>query len=57
VSLFQGPNGDVSSKRLFGIASLIVAIVVTFTSGDAVQTGIWLGSAAAVFGIQAVTKT
>jgi hypothetical protein len=57
MSLFKGPNGDVSSKRIFGLTCLVVAVVATFTGGDVATIALWLGAGATVFGVQAVTKT
>lgn len=57
LSTFQGPGGDISSKRVFGVACLVVAIVVSFTTQDVAMTALWLGTGAGIFGVQAITKT
>ena len=57
MQFFKDGDGNLSSKRLFGIACLIQAIVVCYVTGDVGRTGLWLGTGAGVFGIQASTKT
>lgn len=57
LSLFQGPGGDLSSKRLFGLVCLVIAAISTFTGGDIGIVGLWLGTGAGVLGIQAITKS
>jgi hypothetical protein len=57
LSTIQSPEGEISSKRVFGIACLIQAVIISFVSGDIALTGLWLGTGATVFGIQAITKT
>ena len=57
MSLFRGPNGDLSSKRIFGLVCLSVALVATFTGADLGVVALWLGTGAGVLGVQAVTKT
>ena len=57
MQFFKDGDGNLSSKRLFGIACLIQAIVVCYVTGDVGMTGLWLGTGAGVFGIQAITKT
>lgn len=60
MSLFRGPRGDVSSKRLFGLGCFLAAVVYTFASGghpDSIVLGIWLGPAVTVFVTQALTKS
>ena len=57
MQFFKDADGNLSSKRLFGLTCLIIAIVTTFTTGDVAQTALWLGTGGAVFGVQAFTKT
>jgi hypothetical protein len=56
-SLFNGPNGEVSSKRIFGIWCVVVSSVLAFIKGDIATIGIFMGAASAVFIGQAITKT
>ena len=56
-TLFQGPGGVVSSKRLFGLVCLVVALVATFTGSELGVVALWLGTGAGVLGVQALTKT
>jgi len=56
MQFLKDPNGDLSSKRLYGIACLIVAIVLAFVKNDAVLTGTFLASASAVFIAQSISK-
>lgn len=55
--LLSDPVGDWSSKRFFGIASFLVAVVIAFVMKDATLTGVFMGAASAVFIAQAVSKT
>jgi len=54
-SLFSGPNGDLSSKRVFALGCFVMAVILAFMGqGWEVQT-LWLGTAGGVLGVQAVT--
>ena len=58
VSLFQGPNGDVSSKRISALALIAAGIVLAFLHPEqAVMVGTLLGTGTAILGVQAFTKT
>lgn len=57
VSLFQGPNGDVSSKRFFAFVCLGEAIWKANGGGDFQSVALWLGMAGGLLGVQAFTKT
>lgn len=57
MQFFKDANGQLSSKRLFGIACLIQAIILSYVTSDVGMVSIWLGTGAVVFGVQAVTKT
>jgi hypothetical protein len=54
-SLFSGPEGEISSKRVFAIVCLIVAIIAHFTGTPWEGVALWLGTAATTLGIQAFT--
>lgn len=56
-SAFKGPNGDVSSKRIFAMASFIVAAIGLFLGKGAPEIGVFMAAATAVFLGQAITKT
>jgi len=54
-SMFSGPQGEISSKRVFALGCFVVAIILAFTGkGWEVQT-LWLGTAGGVLGVSAVT--
>lgn len=60
--LIEGPAdplnpSPISSKRIYFLACLVVAIVATFVGRDATTVGIWLASATAVAFSTAVSKT
>jgi hypothetical protein len=58
ISLFQGPNGDISSKRISAMALIISGIVLAFWKPDEVgMVGTLLGTGTGILGIQAITKT
>ena len=54
-SIFSGPNGEGSSKRVFALGAFIVAIVAQFTGSGVEFVSLWLGTAAVTLGIQAFT--
>jgi len=56
MQFLKDPQGDLSSKRLYGIACLIVAIVLAFTTQNEVVLGSFLASASAVFIAQSISK-
>ena len=60
--LIEGPTdplnpNPISSKRVFFLIALSVAIIATFTIKDSVLVGVWLGAATAVAGLTAISKT
>jgi len=55
MQFLKDPQGDLSSKRLYGIGCFIVAIVLAFVKGDAVLAGSFLAGASAVFIAQSFT--
>jgi hypothetical protein len=54
---FQGPNGEYSSKRLFALASFVVAIALAVQGKPAEVVAIFNGSAVAVFLASALGKS
>jgi hypothetical protein len=54
-SLFSGPNGDLSSKRVFALGCFIMAVIQAFQGAPWEVQSLWLGMAATVLGIQSVT--
>jgi hypothetical protein len=55
MQFLKDPQGDLSSKRLYGIACFIVATVIAFTIQNEVLTASFLASASAVFIAQSFT--
>lgn len=53
----QGPQGEWSSKRLFGLICLVQAIVLSYTGGGVEVVAVWLATGGAIFGVQAFSKT
>jgi hypothetical protein len=54
----ESAGGGLSSKRLYGITCLVVAIILAFAQVDsATKVGIFLGAASAVFIAQAASGT
>ena len=57
LSILQGNGDQLSSKRVFGIGSFIVAVILAFMGKDATTVGIFLGAASAVLIGQAISNT
>ena len=57
IGFLRDDAGDWSSKRFFGLACLCIAAGLAFTGKSAEVCGVFLGAAAVVFGVQAITKT
>jgi hypothetical protein len=55
LTLFQGPQGDISSKRVAALALVVCGIVYLFINRDAIGGGTMIGSGCALLGVQAVT--
>lgn len=56
-SLFSGPNGDMSSKRMLAFMLIISGIVYSFLKKDVTMCGLLIGSGSALLGISAFTKS
>ncbi len=58
LSLFQGPAGDVSSKRVSALALIAAGITMAFMHPEqGVAIGTLIGGALTIYGFQVVTKT
>jgi len=55
--IFEGPRGEVSSKRVFALGCFIVASIVALQGGDPTTSGAFLASASAVFIGASISKT
>jgi hypothetical protein len=56
-STVSSPAGDISSKRIFGLACFIVATIGFFQGKLAPELGVFMGAATLVFIGQAISKT
>lgn len=56
-SLFSGPGGDLSSKRISAFILIIAGIFYAFFKSDPVMCGILIGSGTALLGVSAITKS
>jgi len=50
----KDPQGDLSSKRLFGIGCFVVAVVAAFTIQNEMVVGSFLAAASTVFIAQSI---
>lgn len=57
LSIFNGPNGEISSKRIFAMACFVVATIGFFMGKGATEIGVFMGAATAVFIGQVISKT
>ena len=57
ISLFSGPGGEISSKRICAIILIIAGIVYAFTKPDPVMCGELIGGGLGLLGVAAVTKS
>ena len=55
LEFLQNPQGEYSSKRLFGLAAFIVAIFLAFMGRDAAVVAVFRGAATGVFIAQAAS--
>lgn len=56
-TLFEGPRGDVSSKRVFGLGCFIISVALAFMGRGIDVVGAFLGAATLALGLSAVTHT
>lgn len=54
-SLFQGPEGDMSSKRTVAIVWAVCGVIYLFITKDSVGAGVLIGAAGALLGVSAIT--
>jgi len=54
MQFLKDPQGDLSSKRLYGIGCFIAAICIAFILQNEVLTGSFLAAASAVFIAQSI---
>lgn len=57
MTLFKGPNGDTSSKRVAALICFAVGIVKTFYEPDIAFVSFWIGAGAGLLTVGAITKS
>lgn len=53
----QSPEGELSSKRIYGLGCFVVSVVLAFSGGTAQVVSAFLAAASAVFIAQSISKT
>lgn len=56
-SIFEGPEGEASSKRIMAFGFVIASLWVGIVKGDAAICTIYASTATLLLGVAAVTKT
>jgi len=58
MTIFTGPNGDTSSKRVSAFLLIVSGIVFAFLNPtESVMAGVLIGSGTGILGVAAITKT
>lgn len=56
-SMFSGPAGNISSKRVMAVILILAGIVYAFIKADPAMCGILIGGGVGLLGVQAVSGT
>jgi hypothetical protein len=56
-SLFSGPNGDISSKRIGALILIVAGVFYAFFKDNPIMCGELIGGGLALLGVAAVTKS